>query len=142
MLIALGVEQKLLPSSVVQQAVDERASELEQRQGFKPGRKQLRDLKDQVTAELMPRAFAKRRSTRAWIDPVSGWIVVAAASPSRAEELLEVLRDEVDGLSLELPELAQSPATAMTAWLAGGDAPGTFAQTGRAPGRERRCQSV
>src|SRR3546814_10067194 len=72
MLIALGVEQKLLPSSVVQQAVDERASELEQRQGFKPGRKQLRDLKDQVTAELMPRAFAKRRSTRAWIDPVSG----------------------------------------------------------------------
>src|SRR3546814_9200112 len=83
-------------------------------------------LKDQVTAELMPRAFAKRRSTRAWIDPVSGWIVVDAASPSRAEELLEVLRDEVDGLSLELPELAQAPATAMTAWLAGGAAPGTF----------------
>ncbi|NGY03617.1 recombination-associated protein RdgC [Solimonas terrae] len=126
MLIALGVEQKLLPSSVVRQTVDERADELEQRQGFKPGRKQLRDLKDQVTAELMPRAFAKRRSTRAWIDPVSGWIVVDAASPARAEELLEVLRDEVEGLSLELPELAQSPATAMTAWLAGGDAPGTF----------------
>ncbi|HET8883613.1 MAG TPA: recombination-associated protein RdgC [Solimonas sp.] len=126
MLIALGVEQKLLPSSVVKQTVDERAEELEQRQGFKPGRKQLRDLKDQVTAELMPRAFAKRRSTRAWIDPVSGWIVVDAASPSRAEELLEVLRDEIEGLSLELPELAQSPATAMTAWLAGGHAPGTF----------------
>src|SRR3546814_10996077 len=94
MLIALGVEQKLLPSSVVQQAIDERASELEQREGFKPGRKQLRDLKDQVTAELMPRAFAKRRSTRAWIDPVSGRIVVEAASPSSAEDLLEVLRDE------------------------------------------------
>lgn len=127
MLIALGVEQKLLPSSVVKQTVNERAVELEQRQGFKPGRKQLRDLKDQVTAELLPRAFAKRRSTRAWIDPVSGWIVVDAASPSRAEELLEVLRDAVDGLSLELPELAQSPGAAMTAWLAAGDAPGTFA---------------
>lgn len=126
MLVALGVEQKLLPSSVVKQTVDERAVELEQRQGFKPGRKQLRDLKDQVTAELLPRAFAKRRSTRAWIDPVSGWIVIDAASPSRAEELLEVLRDAVDGLSLELPELAQSPGAAMTAWLAGGDAPGTF----------------
>src|SRR3546814_19108532 len=74
----------------------------------------------------MPRAFAKRRSTRAWIDPVSGWIVVGAASPSRAEELLEVLRDEVDGLSLELPELAQSPGAAMTSWLAGGNAPGAF----------------
>lgn len=126
MMIALGVEQKILPGPVVTQAVDERAAELEQRQGFKPGRKQLRDLKDQVIAELMPRAFAKRHSTRAWIDPVSGWIVVDAASPSRAEELLEVLRDEVEGLSLELPELAQSPATAMTSWLAGGEAPGTF----------------
>ncbi|MGH8446150.1 MAG: recombination-associated protein RdgC [Solimonas sp.] len=126
MLIALGVEQKLLPSSVVKQTVDERAEELSQRQGFKAGRKQLRDLKDQVIAELMPRAFAKRRSTRAWIDPVGGWVVVDAASPSRAEELLEVLRDAIEGLTLELPELAQSPSAAMTAWLAARDAPGTF----------------
>src|SRR3546814_4733536 len=63
MLIALGVEQQLLPSSVVPQAVDQRSSELEQRQGSKPGRKQLRDHKNQVTAELMPRAFAKIRYT-------------------------------------------------------------------------------
>ncbi len=126
MLVALGVEQKLLPSSVVKQTVDERAAELAQRQGFKPGRKQLHDLKDQVTVELLPRAFARRRVTRAWIDPVHGWIVIDAAAPARAEELLEVLRDAVDGLSLELPELAQSPAVAMTAWLAAGNAPGRF----------------
>src|SRR3546814_18474535 len=61
MLIALGVEQKLLPSSVVQQAVDERASELEQRQGFTPGRTQMRALTDPVTAEPMPRAFPNRK---------------------------------------------------------------------------------
>lgn len=126
MMIALGVEQKILPGPVVAQAVDERAAELEQRQGFKPGRKQLRDLKDQVIAELMPRAFAKRRHTRAVIDPEGGWIIVDAASPARAEELLEVLRDEVDGLSLELPELAQSPGAAMTSWLVAGTAPGPF----------------
>lgn len=126
MLIALGVEQKLLPAAVVRQEVETRAVELEQRQGFKPGRKQLRDLKDLVTAELMPRAFAKRRVTRAWIDPVQRWLVVDAASPARAEELLELLRDAVPGLSLELPELAQSPSAAMTAWLASGHAPGTF----------------
>lgn len=126
MLVALGVEQKLLPSSVVKQTVDERAAELAQRQGFKPGRKQLHDLKDQVTVELLPRAFARRRVTRAWIDPVHGWIVIDAAAPARAEELLEVLRDAVDGLSLELPELAQSPAVAMTAWLAAGNAPDRF----------------
>ncbi|NKF21539.1 recombination-associated protein RdgC [Solimonas marina] len=127
MLIALGVEQKLLPSSVVKQTVDERAAELEQRQGFKPGRKQLRDLKEQVVAELIPRALPKRRYTRAIIDPVSERIIVDSSSPARAEELLEVLRDAVDGLSLELPELSQSPGAAMTAWLASGEAPGAFA---------------
>ncbi|MDI3258448.1 MAG: recombination-associated protein RdgC [Sinobacteraceae bacterium] len=126
MLLALGVEQKLLPASVVQDEVAERSEALERQQGFKPGRKQLRDLKDQVIAELLPRAFAKRRYTLAWINPESNWIVVDAASAGRAEELLEVLRESVDGLSLELPELAQSPAAAMTAWLAAGDAPGLF----------------
>lgn len=126
MLFALGVEQKLLPASVVKQTVDERATELAARQGFKPGRKQLRDLKDQVVAELMPRAFARRRVVRAWLDPVAGWLVIDSASPGRAEELVEVLRDTLDGLALELPELAQAPSAAMTAWLSGGDAPGHF----------------
>ncbi|SEP77765.1 recombination associated protein RdgC [Solimonas aquatica] len=126
MLIALGVEQKILPAAVVRQETEQRAQELEQRQGFKPGRKQLRDIKDAVTAELMPRAFAKRRVTRAWLDPASGWLVVDAASPARAEELLEMLRDAVPGLNLELPELAQSPSMAMTGWLSAGQAPGTF----------------
>lgn len=127
MLFALGIEQKLLPASVVRQEVEQRAEALSARQGFKAGRKQIRDLKDQVTAELMPRAFARRRVVRAWLDPVGGWLVIEAASPARAEELVEVLRDTLDGLALELPELAQSPAAAMTGWLAAGDAPGAFA---------------
>jgi len=126
MLIALGVEQKVLPGAVVKQAVAERADELAAKQGFKPGRKQLRDLKDQVIAELMPRALTKRRSTRAVIDPETGWAVIDASSPGRAEELLEVLRDSVEGLTLTLPELAQSPGAAMTQWLVAGDAPGAF----------------
>lgn len=127
MLFAMGVEQKLLPSAVVKQTLDERAAELAAKQGFKPGRKQLRDMKDQVIAELLPRAFARRRSTRAWLDPVGGWLVVEAASPARAEDLTQLLRDTLDGVQLELPELAQAPSAAMTAWLSGGDAPGTFA---------------
>src|SRR3546814_6414112 len=55
MLIARGVEQKILPSSVIKQAVDERAGFLAQLQGFNPGRTQLRAHKDQVK---------ERKSTR------------------------------------------------------------------------------
>lgn len=127
LLIALGVEQKLLPTSVVKEETKLRALELEQKQGYKPGRKQLRDLSERITTELLPRAFAKRRVTRAWIDPVARWVVVDAASPARAEELLEHLRNTLGELPVTRLETQLSPQGAMTQWLTAGDAPGRFA---------------
>ena len=123
LLIALGVEQKLLPASVVREETKQRAVALEAQQGFKPGKKQLRDLSERVTTELLPRAFAKRRTTRAWIDPVNRWVVVDAASPARAEELLEQLRNTLGELPVTRLETELSPQGAMTQWLTVGDAP-------------------
>lgn len=127
LMIALGVEQKLLPSSVVKEESKLRAVELESKQGYKPGKKQLRDLAERITAELLPRAFAKRRVTRAWIDPVARWVVVDAASPARAEEVLEHLRNTLGELPVTRLETELSPGGAMTQWLTVGDAPGQFA---------------
>ena len=120
-LIALGVETRLLPSSVVRQEADARAESMAEKQGFKLGRKQLRELCEQVTQELLPRAFTRRRRVFAWIDPVGGWIGVDAPSPARAEEVLEQLRDVLDDFPLALLRTERSPASAMAAWLA--DAP-------------------
>jgi len=127
LLIALGVEQKLLPASVVKDETQLRAVDLEARQGYKPGKKQLRDLAERVTAEMLPRAFAKRRVTRAWIDPVNRWVVVDAASPAKAEELLEQLRNALGELPVTRLETQLSPQGAMTQWLTAGDAPAQFA---------------
>ena len=63
MLLTFRAEKKLLPASVVNQVTKARALEMEEQQGFKPGRKQLRELKEQVTDELLPRAFSIRRDT-------------------------------------------------------------------------------
>lgn len=127
LLIALGTEQKLLPAAVVNQAVRERAVKLEAKQGYKPGRKQLRDLKDEVSTELLPRAFARRRITRAWLNPDAGWLAVDSASPSRAELLIETLRATFTGSFASTPfEAKKSAGAAMTEWLAAGDAPGRF----------------
>ncbi|MCB1956172.1 MAG: recombination-associated protein RdgC [Rhodocyclaceae bacterium] len=125
-LIRLGSEHKLLPSSVVKQFVEDRAIELEEQQGFKPGRRQLRELKERVTDELLPRAFVRRRSEWAWIDPVDGWLVVDAASDARAEAIVEMLRDTLDELPLRRFDTERSPCSAMTEWVAEGDAPAGF----------------
>lgn len=141
MLIALGVEQRLLPSSVVNQYAQERAAEIEEQQGYKPGRKQLREIKERITDELMPRAFTRRRITYAWIDPAGGWLVIDAASPAKADEFLETLRKSVDDLSLALVKTELSPLTAMTGWLLANEAPSGFTIDRdcelRAPGEEK-----
>ncbi|MEO8598921.1 MAG: recombination-associated protein RdgC [bacterium] len=125
-LIMLGTEKKLLPASVINQFCKVKAAELEEQQGFKPGRKQMRDLKEQVTDELLPRAFSIRRDTWAWIDPVNGWLVVDAASPTKADELLKPLLKVVNDIKLYSLRVAQSPVAAMTSWLVADEAPAGF----------------
>jgi recombination associated protein RdgC len=125
-LIALGVEQKLLPGSVIRQYTQSRLTELEAKQGFKPGRAQQRDMREQVTAELLPRALVTRRLVYAWIDPVNRWLIIDAASPAKAELVLEHLKLTLDDLPLKLFRTRSAPGTAMTTWLAGNEAPAGF----------------
>ncbi|OIQ93312.1 recombination-associated protein RdgC [mine drainage metagenome] len=126
LLIALCVEQKLLPAAVITQYAKARAEEIEAQQGSKPGRKQLREIRERIADELLPRAFTRRRVTHAWIDPVNGWLVIDAANQARAEEVLEALRKSLDELPLALVNTRLSPMSAMTAWLAANEAPAGF----------------
>ncbi|HEX8986743.1 MAG TPA: recombination-associated protein RdgC [Rhodocyclaceae bacterium] len=125
-LLALGVEQKLLPAGVVRQAAAERAAKIEAEQGRKVGRKELRDIRERVTEEFLPRAFAQRRTSWCWIDPVHGWLVLDAGSDARADEIIEVLQHTVSGLALRALQTQVSPTSAMTDWLAGGEPPAGF----------------
>lgn len=124
-LLALGIEQRLLPSSVVKQMANERAREIEEKQGRRVGRREMRELREALTLELLPRAFITRRTLFAWIDPVNGWLAIDAAA-TRAEELVEHLHKSIDGLPLALLNTQRSPLAAMTAWLAEGEAPAGF----------------
>lgn len=126
MLIALGTEKKLLPATVVNQFAKSRAAEVEEQQGYKPGRKQLKQIKEAVTDELLPRAFAIRRRTHAWIDPVGGFMVVDAANFAKADELVEMLFKSLEGFTLTPVKTSISPTAAMTNWLAGDDLPASF----------------
>ena len=126
MLISLCVEQRLLPASVINQYAKARADEIEAAQGSRPGRKQLREIRERLAEELMPRAFTRRRSTFVWIDPVNGWLVIDAANTSKAEEVLDVLRKSLEAFPLALVKTQLSPTSAMTGWLAANEAPAGF----------------
>jgi recombination associated protein RdgC len=125
-LLALGVEQKLLPASIVRQEAERRARIQADSQGFPVGRRQMRALKMQVLEELRARALSRRRITRAWIDPSGGWLVVDSASDRRAEELVERLRDTLGSLAVQKLDTERSPSVCMAAWLMQADASGAF----------------
>jgi recombination associated protein RdgC len=125
-LLKLMTEKKLLPTSVINQVAKERAAELEEQQGFAPGRKAMKELKERVADELLPRAFPIRRATHVWIDPVNGWLVVDAATASAADDAIKMLLKCVDRMPLESVRVARSPVAVMTAWLDTDEAPAGF----------------
>nr|DAH83219.1 MAG TPA: putative exonuclease [Caudoviricetes sp.] len=125
-LLRLQSEKKILPANVINQVTKARAAELEEQQGFPPGRRQTKELKEQVTDELLPRAFSTHRSMLVWIDPVNGWLVCDAASPSRAEEALTLLLKAIPKFPLETLRTVRSPLASMTDWLASDEAPSGF----------------
>lgn len=126
MLLTLRQEKKLLPAKVVAQVLKQRAEALEAAEGFKPGRKRLKELKEQVRDELLPRAFSLASDTRVWIDPVGGWLVVDCISALKAGEVFSLLVKAIEDLPARNLKVAGSVAGEMTAWLVSGEAPAGF----------------
>lgn len=125
-LLRFATAKKLLPSSVVNQATKARAAEIEEQQGFAPGRKAMKDLKERVTDELLPRAFTVLTSTNVWIDPINGWLVIDTSSSTKADDVIKYLLKSVEKFPVQLFRTKTSPQTAMTDWLANDEAPKGF----------------
>ena len=125
-LLTLRAGKKLLPATVINQVAKARAQEIEEQQGHKPGRKQMKEIKERVIDELLPRAFSVYRDTRVWIDPRNRWLVIDAAASSKADEVIGILAKCIEPFPLENLYVMQSPASAMTTWLAEDEAPANF----------------
>ena len=125
-IMKLCKQVKVLPSAVINKAVRERAAELEEQQGFPPGKKATKELKERITDELLVKAFAKDEFMLVWIDPVNGWLVIDTASAAKADSAIKLLLKAVDRMPLESLRVQRSPVGVMTAWLESDEAPYNF----------------
>ena len=125
-LMKLMIEQRVLPSAVVKRRLDERAAQIEQATGRKPGKKQAKELKEEIVLELLPQAFTKQEAIKVWLDPKQRLLMVDATSPAKADEVVTHLVKALDGISLAPLHTAQAPAAAMSEWLTSGAAPAGF----------------
>lgn len=137
-ILRFQIETKAVPGSVVQRHLDERVAHIETKEGRKPGRKESRDLRDEIVQDLLPMAFAKSGSVMVWLDLTLGRLVLDTSSQARADEVITALVKGFDGLQPSPFNTQVSPQAAMTAWLTGSeeDWPAHFA-----PGREVELKS-
>jgi len=110
-------QERLLPASVVKEEVDERAAEVETREGRKLRRQEKIAIKEQVVEELLPRAFVRSQKIDLWWDTRRRLIGINASSRTRAEELLDLLRETLGSLKVTPLATQVMPMRAMTQWL-------------------------
>ena len=122
-LIRLQREERLLPASVIRSEVNSRIQEIQTGQGRHVQRKERLDIVDEVTQDLMPRAFTKSQHLEALINDREGWVWVNTASAARAEELLSLLREGLGNLPVVIPDTQKSPVVVMSQWLLNGGLP-------------------
>ena len=111
----LLIETKVVPSSVVKRKAEVQLQEIQTQTGRKPGKKETRDIREDILHSLMPQAFAKQSAVMVWIDPKARLLVIDASSTGKADEVITQLVRALDGLDLNLLQTSISPQTAMAA---------------------------
>ena len=120
------IEAKTLPGSVVRRKVDERCAQIEATTGRKPGKKEKRDLKEDITQELLPMAFTRHARVAVWIDPKEHRLVINATNAARADEVVTSLVKSFEGFAVTQVNTHIEPATAMSGWLSSQEPPAGF----------------
>lgn len=118
-LACLAIETKSVPADAVLRKAQEAAVHIEQTSGRVPGKREMRELREDALQALLPQAFARRSQVRAWLHPERRWLVLDAGSQARADELISALvRVAGQGFSVQLLHTRRTPQAAMAAWLA------------------------
>jgi recombination associated protein RdgC len=83
-MVRLKREEKLLPATVVREQANERCAQIAKAQGRKVSRRERLAVTDEVTQDLLPRAFSRSSSIRAIIADQAGWIWIDNSSAGRS----------------------------------------------------------
>ncbi len=117
LMVCMRREDRLLPTSVVREAVQEKVDDIELKESRSVGRKEKSDIKEEVVIDLLPRAFTRSNRTYAYIDTKNNWVVVDSTSSSKAEDVLSLIRDSLGSFKLKLLSVKLAPTEMMTQWV-------------------------
>ncbi|QBY03489.1 recombination-associated protein RdgC [Thalassotalea sp. HSM 43] len=110
-------EEKLLPAAVVKEQLEAKVAQLEQEHSRKATKKEKEQFKEDITFELLPRAFSRISDTQGYICPDKNIIVINSSSRNKAEDFLALLRKCLGSLPVTSFAPPAGAETVMTSWL-------------------------
>lgn len=113
---SLKREQKLLPASVINNELSQKIGEMEAETGSPVPKKAQKDLKEEITMRLLPRAFSKFSVTHGFVSIDQQIVVVDASSDGGAEVFLACLRKCINSLPV-VPLAKTQQQHVLTNWL-------------------------
>lgn len=125
-MICARKEDKILPATVIKNALQEKVEKLEGEQGRKLKKTEKATLKDEVVHTLLPRAFSKFSQTFIWLDLEKQLVIVDSGSAKRAEDNLALLRKTLGSLPVVPLNFNESVELKMTEWVRSGELPVGF----------------
>lgn len=117
-ILKFHIETKSVPKSEVNTKAQAAADQIEQTTSRKPGKKELKQLREDARNALLPQAFSRHATVWVWLDVKLGLAMIDAGSQSRVDVAVAALVRTFDGLSLSLVQTKVAAQTAMTSWLA------------------------
>lgn len=117
----LMVESKTVPGAVIAERVNVESAKIESSTGRKPGKKERREIAEEVRLGLLPHAFPKRVIVTIWFDMAKRLLWLDTVSQSRIDDVTSTLVKVVDDLQISYVNTEQAPMSVMTAWLYDGD---------------------
>lgn len=116
-------QEKVLPASTVNEALEEKAAEIAAGEARFVGRAERLSLKEEILFSLMPKALVKSSYDFAYIDTQKQLIVINTSSANRAEELLSALREALGTLKAVPLTPLKPTREVLTGWLTGAEMP-------------------
>ena len=92
-LMQVQIQSRILPASVITDALNEAVEETETIESRKLSAKEKKEVREEIEFDLLPKAFLKNEKILLWVDLKNGFTVINTPSSSKAESVTSLLRE-------------------------------------------------